>query len=77
MQENVLSWITFLPLIGMVAILFVPKTNTSLIKGIALGATGLASTAKAVDEKDLRKIKGIIDAITGDEKKVPSARKAP
>ncbi len=40
-MENILSWITFLPLIGMVAILFVPKANTSLIKGISLVATGL------------------------------------
>ncbi|HED64558.1 MAG TPA: NADH-quinone oxidoreductase subunit M [Planctomycetes bacterium] len=36
-----LSWITFLPLLGMIAILFAPKTNTSLIKGISLVATGL------------------------------------
>ena len=40
-MENILSWITFLPLIGMVAILFVPRTSTGLIKGVALAATGL------------------------------------
>jgi len=41
MQEQVLSWITFLPLIGMVAILFVPKANTGLIRTFSLIATGL------------------------------------
>ncbi len=40
-MDHILSWITFLPLIGMIAILFVPKANTSLIKTIALAATGL------------------------------------
>ena len=41
MQEHILSWITFLPLLGMIAIMFVPKANTSLVKTIALVATGL------------------------------------
>jgi len=41
MHEHILSWITFLPLIGMTAILMVPKENVSLIKGISLVATGL------------------------------------
>ena len=41
MQEHILSWITFLPLIGMGVILFVPKTSVSAIKGVALVATGL------------------------------------
>ena len=38
-EDHILSWITFLPLIGMAAIVFVPKTNTSLVKMIALVAT--------------------------------------
>ena len=41
MQEHILSWITFIPLIGMTLILCVPKTNTGLIKAISLVATGL------------------------------------
>lgn len=41
MQEHILSWITFIPLIGMALILCVPKTNTGLIKAISLAATGL------------------------------------
>jgi NADH-quinone oxidoreductase subunit M len=40
-EDHILSWITFLPMIGMAAILFVPKANTSLIKMISLVATGL------------------------------------
>jgi NADH-quinone oxidoreductase subunit M len=41
MTENLLSWITFLPLIGMAAILCVPSKNTALVKTFALIATGL------------------------------------
>ncbi len=41
MTENLLSWITFLPLIGMAAILCVPGKNTALVKTFALIATGL------------------------------------
>ena len=41
MQDHILSWIIFLPLIGMTAILFVPKSNVSLIKGLSLVFTGL------------------------------------
>jgi NADH-quinone oxidoreductase subunit M len=41
MQEHILSWIVFLPLIGMAAILLVPRTNTQLVKTISLVATGL------------------------------------
>ena len=41
MTDHILSWITFIPLIGMVAIVFAPKANTSLIKTISLVATGL------------------------------------
>jgi NADH-quinone oxidoreductase subunit M len=41
MQEHILSWITFIPLVGMALILCVPKTNTGLIKAISLVATGL------------------------------------
>ncbi len=41
LTDHILSWITFLPLIGMVAILFVPKTNVGAIKLISLVFTGL------------------------------------
>ena len=43
MTEHILSWITFFPLIGMVLILFVPKTNVSAVKGISLLVTGISS----------------------------------
>jgi NADH-quinone oxidoreductase subunit M len=39
MISHVLSWITFIPLIGMTAILMVPKRNMNLVKGIAAVAT--------------------------------------
>src|SRR5262249_4429857 len=41
MTEHILSWITFIPLIGMGLILFVPKGNTALVKTVALIATGI------------------------------------
>ncbi len=41
MTEHLLSWITFIPLIGMVAILFVPRGNAALVKTVALIATGI------------------------------------
>jgi len=37
----VLSWITFFPLIGMAAILFVPKGKDEVVKWIAAGATAV------------------------------------
>ena len=41
MTEHILSWIVFLPLIGMTAILFVPKTNVGGLKLVSLIATGI------------------------------------
>jgi NADH-quinone oxidoreductase subunit M len=41
MTEHILSWITFIPLIGMGLILFIPRTNTALVKGVSLVATAL------------------------------------
>ena len=41
MSDQILTWITFLPLIGMTAILFVPKTNVMAIKAISLIFTGI------------------------------------
>ncbi len=38
-QSTILSWITFIPLIGMGAILLVPRRNLSLIKMICWVAT--------------------------------------
>ncbi|MFT4542433.1 MAG: NADH-quinone oxidoreductase subunit M [Planctomycetota bacterium] len=37
--DNILSWITFIPMIGMVGILLAPKRNMALVKGIAMVAT--------------------------------------
>jgi NADH-quinone oxidoreductase subunit M len=39
MESHLLSWIVFLPLIGMAAVLCVPKTALNAIKGICLAAT--------------------------------------
>ena len=41
LNDHILSWITFLPLIGMVAILFVPKRSTGAVKLVSLVFTGL------------------------------------
>jgi len=41
MQDHILTWILACPLIGMTAILLVPKTNTGLIKNISLVFTGI------------------------------------
>src|SRR5882672_6339819 len=41
MTEHLLSWITFIPLIGMGLIFFVPSANTALVKTIAMIATGI------------------------------------
>ena len=41
MTENILSWITFIPLIGMGAILCVPRANNALAKTLAMIATGI------------------------------------
>ena len=41
MSDHILSWITFVPLIGMGLILFVPRSNSALVKTIALAATAL------------------------------------
>jgi uncharacterized membrane protein len=38
-QSTILSWITFIPLIGMAAVLLVPRRNLALIKMITGGAT--------------------------------------
>ena len=38
-QSTILSWITFIPLIGMAAVMLVPRRNLPLIKMIAGGAT--------------------------------------
>ena len=40
-MDHILSWITFIPAIGMAAILFVPRKNMALIKGIAVVATAI------------------------------------
>lgn len=41
MTDHLLSWITFIPLIGMAAILFVPRGNVALVKAISMIATGI------------------------------------
>ncbi len=42
MKENILSWITFVPLIGMAIVMLLPKGATGLIKGVSLVATGIS-----------------------------------
>jgi NADH-quinone oxidoreductase subunit M len=42
MQSQILTWITFLPLLGMAVILFLPKTAMTAIKGVSVVATFLA-----------------------------------
>jgi len=41
MESQVLSWITFIPLIGMALILLLPKSALSAIKGVSLAATAI------------------------------------
>jgi NADH-quinone oxidoreductase subunit M len=41
MESTLLTWITFIPLIGMAAILFVPKQSLGTVKAVSLVATGL------------------------------------
>jgi NADH-quinone oxidoreductase subunit M len=41
MQSQILSWIVFIPLIGMAAILLLPKSALGAVKGVALAATFL------------------------------------
>jgi NADH-quinone oxidoreductase subunit M len=39
MQSQILTWIVFIPLIGMAAILLLPKSALNAIKGVSLAAT--------------------------------------
>jgi NADH-quinone oxidoreductase subunit M len=41
MTEHILTWITFIPLIGMIAVLLLPRTNVAAIKIVSLVATGI------------------------------------
>jgi NADH-quinone oxidoreductase subunit M len=41
MASHILTWITFIPLIGMAAILLTPKRSVGAIKAISLVATGI------------------------------------
>ena len=38
-ESSLLSWITFIPLIGMTVILFMPRQSLTAIKGVSLAAT--------------------------------------
>ncbi|GIS71955.1 MAG: hypothetical protein CM1200mP10_15320 [Candidatus Neomarinimicrobiota bacterium] len=40
-MDNILSWIIWIPIIGMVAIGFVPRGQKDLIKKIAAVTTGI------------------------------------
>ena len=40
-MDNILSWIIWIPIIGMVAIGFVPRGQQDLIKKIAAVTTGI------------------------------------
>ena len=41
MQGHLLTWVTFIPVIGMLAILFVPKDRKDVVKVVAAVATGI------------------------------------
>ena|SRR5688572_25228236 len=41
MESTILSWITFLPLIGMGIVLLLPREALAAIKGVCLLATGI------------------------------------
>ena len=41
MVSNILSWLVWLPVAGMVAILFIPREKADVIKIVAAVATGL------------------------------------
>ncbi len=41
MESQILSWITFVPLIGMTLILLLPKSSLGAVKGISLAATAV------------------------------------
>jgi len=38
-QTSILSWITFIPLIGMAVVMLLPKASLNLVKGVSLVAT--------------------------------------
>ena len=40
-MEHILSWITFIPLIGMTVVICLPKQSVGLIKGVSLVATAI------------------------------------
>ena len=40
-MENILSWIIWIPVLGMIAIAFIPREKHDLIKKVAAGATGI------------------------------------
>ena len=40
-MDNILSWIIWIPIIGMVAIAFIPRDKKDLIKQIAAVTTGI------------------------------------
>src|SRR5687768_13992584 len=41
MEAQILTWITFIPLIGMVAILLLPRSSIGAVKGVSLVATAI------------------------------------
>ena len=41
MEYNILSWLIWLPIIGMVAIAFIPRDNENLIKNVSAVTTGV------------------------------------
>lgn len=44
----ILSFITFFPIVGMIIVLFLPKTSTTLIKGLTIFVTGIQVVAAAI-----------------------------
>ena len=43
MEAHILSWITFIPLIGMALILCLPNKSIGAVKAVSIAATGYMS----------------------------------
>ena len=41
---GILTWITFLPVLGMVIVLLLPKDNKALVRWTSVAVTGLQAT---------------------------------
>jgi hypothetical protein len=46
MNDTILSLITFLPLVGVLILFFLPKDNHGQLRGLTLGVTGIISSSR-------------------------------